>query len=50
MSEEEAKAFLALPHAQESIALRNADDAAKVPGLAVPDLGSYRPLVTSLWS
>ncbi len=50
MSELEAKAFLAMPHAHESIALREADDAAKVPGLAVPDLESYRALVASLWS
>jgi predicted HD phosphohydrolase len=46
----EAEAFLGMPHAHESIALRRADDAAKVPGLAVSDLESYRPLVTSLWS
>ena len=50
MSGVEAEAFLGMPHAHESIALRRADDAAKVPGLAVPDLESYRPLVTSLWS
>jgi phosphonate degradation associated HDIG domain protein len=45
----EAEAFLQLPYAREAIRLRHADDAAKVPGLAVPDLNTYRPLVISLW-
>ena len=49
MSATEADAFLALPHAREAIALRHADDAAKVKGLAVPELDKYRPLVESLW-
>ncbi len=49
MTEEEAKSFLELSHAQEAVALRHADDAAKVPGLKVPELGSYRALVCSLW-
>ena len=49
MSATEAEAFLSMPHAQQSIALRHADDAAKVPGLSVPGLESYRPLVASLW-
>ncbi|MFZ0743317.1 MAG: HD domain-containing protein [Terracidiphilus sp.] len=49
MSAPEAEAFLALPHAGQAVTLRHADDAAKVPGLAVPELESYRPLVASLW-
>jgi [1-hydroxy-2-(trimethylamino)ethyl]phosphonate dioxygenase len=49
MSPEEADAFLAVAHARDAIALRHGDDAAKVPGLAVPPLESYRSLVQSLW-
>ena len=49
MSAEETKSFLALPHARDAITLRHADDAAKVRGLAVPELESYRLLVASLW-
>jgi predicted HD phosphohydrolase len=49
LSTEEAKAFLALPHARQAITLRHAEDAAKVVGLAVPELDTYRPLVKSLW-
>jgi [1-hydroxy-2-(trimethylamino)ethyl]phosphonate dioxygenase len=49
MSTDEAQEFLALPHAQAAISLRHADDAAKVGGLAVPGLETYRPLVESLW-
>jgi phosphonate degradation associated HDIG domain protein len=49
MSADEAEAFLAWPHASEAIVLRHADDAAKVKGLAVPELDSYRPLVEALW-
>ena len=49
MSAREAETFLALPHAQAALTLRHADDAAKVRGLAVPALGTYRPLIESLW-
>jgi phosphonate degradation associated HDIG domain protein len=49
MTEAEAEAFLALPYAQEAIALRHADDAAKVRDLAVPPVESYRALIGSLW-
>jgi phosphonate degradation associated HDIG domain protein len=49
MSATEADAFLALPHAHDAITLRNADDAAKVEGLAVPALDTYRPLVAAFW-
>lgn len=46
----ESEAFLHLPHAQEALLLRRADDAAKVQGLDVPDLASYRPLIERLWA
>lgn len=49
MTREQAEAFLELPHARDSISLRHADDAAKVQGLAVPSLETYRPLIQSLW-
>lgn len=49
MTDEEAKAFWALPHAREGLLLRRADDAAKVKGLNVPALPAYRLLVESLW-
>jgi len=49
MSAHEAEEFLALTHAKDAVTLRHADDAAKVHGLEVPELESYRPLVTALW-
>lgn len=49
MTAEEAEAFLALPHAPEALVLRRADDAAKVQGLTVPELDSYRGVVEPLW-
>jgi len=49
MNAAEAEAFLALPHAREALTVRYADDAAKVRGLEVPELGTYRALVASLW-
>lgn len=49
MSAAEAETFLALPHAHEAVMVRRADDAAKVRGLEVPDLESYRNLIQSLW-
>jgi phosphonate degradation associated HDIG domain protein len=49
MTAEEAEAFLALPHAREALVLRRADDAAKVQGLNVPELDSYRGVVERLW-
>jgi len=50
MTASEAEEYLALPHAREALALRRADDSAKVPGLSVPGLDSYRSLVSALWS
>jgi len=49
MSTAEAEAYLAAPHACEATDLRRADDAAKVAGLEVPGLDSYRGLVAALW-
>jgi predicted HD phosphohydrolase len=50
MHEAEAGAFLALPFAREAVLLRRADDAAKVQGLPVPALETYRSLLASLWT
>ncbi len=49
LTAEEAEAFLALPHAREAVAVRRADDAAKVFELKVPELKQYRSLVTQFW-
>ncbi len=49
MSAAEAEEFLRLPHARAAVELRRADDAAKVAGLAVPGLESYRALIAGLW-
>jgi [1-hydroxy-2-(trimethylamino)ethyl]phosphonate dioxygenase len=44
-----AELFLAGAHAQSALALRAADDAAKIPGIEVPGLSTYRALITHLW-
>ena len=49
MSSEEAEAFLALPFAQEAIALRHWDDEAKIPELSVPQIDTYLPQLKTLW-
>ena len=49
MSDEEAEEFLARPFARDAVALRRADDAAKIQGLEVPALETYRPLLAKLW-
>ena len=49
MKAAEAEIFLASPYAREAVRLRRADDAAKVQGLSVPALDTYRPLLASLW-
>ena len=49
MTEAEAGEYMAAPHARDAVRLRRADDAAKIAGLAVPALESYRPLVAELW-
>jgi phosphonate degradation associated HDIG domain protein len=48
MSADERAAFEQLPYWREAIALRHWDDAAKVPGLEVPGLDSYRNLLLNL--
>jgi phosphonate degradation associated HDIG domain protein len=49
MTAAEAAAFFVLPHAQAALTLRRADDAAKVRGIWVPQLDSYRTVVALLW-
>jgi phosphonate degradation associated HDIG domain protein len=49
MSPEEAAVWLSAPHAAEAVRLRRADDAAKIEGLTVPPLDSYRALIAALW-
>jgi [1-hydroxy-2-(trimethylamino)ethyl]phosphonate dioxygenase len=49
MTADEAAAFMAQPHAEQAVVLRHADDAAKVAGLKVPELGNYRMILESLW-
>ena len=49
MTAGEAEEYLATPHAREAVALRRADDAAKIAGLEVPGLDTYRTLVAGLW-
>jgi phosphonate degradation associated HDIG domain protein len=44
----EAAEFQQLPHFRAALRLRCWDEAAKVPGLAVPELESYRALLVSL--
>jgi gamma-butyrobetaine dioxygenase len=44
----EAKAMEANPFFAEAVALRRWDDAAKVPGLRVPDFQHYANLINSL--
>lgn len=48
MSEEEARAFEASPSSATILAMRRWDEQAKVPGLAVPPLESYRGLLKAL--
>lgn len=49
MTSVEAEEYLATPHARDAVELRRADDAAKIAGLDVPGLGTYRTLVAGLW-
>lgn len=48
MTPDEVAAFARTPWAAEAVELRRWDDAAKVAGLAVPDLSHYRPLLERL--
>ena len=45
---DEVVSFEANPGWRDAVALRRWDDQAKIDGLAVPDLASYRPLLDSL--
>jgi gamma-butyrobetaine dioxygenase len=45
---DEVRAFRSEPHWERAVALRRWDDAAKVPGLAVPGLEHYRPLLEAV--
>jgi predicted HD phosphohydrolase len=45
MDEAEAQAFVVKPHAGDAIALRRADEAAKVPGRIVPGLDAWKPVL-----
>jgi predicted HD phosphohydrolase len=45
MSAAEAEAFRADPLFEDKLRIRGWDDQAKVPGLEVPGLESYRPLI-----
>lgn len=45
MTPAEAAAFAAAPHARDAVMLRRADEAAKVPGRAVPGLDAWRPIL-----
>lgn len=48
MSTEEAAAFATTPDLDAALALRSADEAAKFPGLSVPDLEHWRPVVETV--
>ncbi|MCX7699485.1 MAG: HD domain-containing protein [Gemmataceae bacterium] len=45
----ELAAFEQEPHFRSALALRRWDDAAKVPGLALPGLEHYRSILDSVW-
>jgi phosphonate degradation associated HDIG domain protein len=47
-SEVEAQAFAAAPYAAEAVRLRRYDDQAKVPGLPVPDIAHYAPMLAAV--
>ena len=48
MTNEEVEEFEALPELDAAVALRRADEAAKVPGRDVPGLDHWRPIIESL--
>jgi predicted HD phosphohydrolase len=48
MSDAEVAAFRANPDWEQAVALRLIDDLGKVPGLAVPELDSYRPELSAV--
>ena len=48
MTPEEIEGFEDLPELASAVALRRADEAAKVPGRNVPDLDHWRPIIETL--
>jgi predicted HD phosphohydrolase len=48
MTPEEVEDFEALPELDAAVALRRADEAAKVPGRQVPGLAHWRPIIATL--
>lgn len=48
MDDGEAEIFAANPHAKDAIALRRADEAAKVPGRVVPALDAWVPVLETV--
>ena len=48
MSADEVYAFAADPDAPNALVLRSADEAAKVPGLVVPALETWRPVLEAM--
>ena len=48
LAEDEAREFERLPLYRDAVQLRRWDDAAKVPGLAVPEIAAYRELLVRL--
>jgi predicted HD phosphohydrolase len=47
MSDAECRRFEESPHCKPAVALRRWDDAAKVPGLAVPGVEAYVPFLSA---
>jgi phosphonate degradation associated HDIG domain protein len=47
-SPEESTAFEENPHARDAVRLRRWDDEAKIPGLAVPPVEHYRPILEAV--
>jgi predicted HD phosphohydrolase len=45
MTPDELHTYASLPHWEDGLEVRRADDAAKVPGRVVPDLHTWRPLL-----
>jgi phosphonate degradation associated HDIG domain protein len=48
MSAAEADDFLNKPHAIDAVALRRWDDAAKIPGLALPPISHFQPVIEAV--
>jgi predicted HD phosphohydrolase len=48
MADDELGAFLAEPFCADAVTLRRLDDRAKVPGVVIPDLEHYEPMVEAL--